>query len=103
MYETYYDTLKPYFGQEKLHSQYMVTDGFILIVNTKNIIKDLKNREDLFGYSNLRENHELFSNKNKNVNRKFKKRFPETFGLMNLFVWEIKCMHLNVEKTVKLK
>ena len=40
MYETYYDTLQPYFGQENLHLHYMDTDSFVLSINTKDIIKD---------------------------------------------------------------
>ena len=67
MYETYYDKLQPYFGHEKIQLQYMDTDSFILSVNTKDIMKDLKNLEDIFHFSNLDENHELFSNKNKKV------------------------------------
>ena len=43
----------------------MDTDSFVLSVNTKDIIKKLKNLENLFDFSNLNENHELFSNKNK--------------------------------------
>ena len=42
MYETYYDTLQPYFGQENLQLHYIDTDGMILIMKTDNIIKDLK-------------------------------------------------------------
>ena len=45
----------------------MDTDNFVLNVNTKDIIKDLKNLEDIFDFSNLDKNHELFSNKNKKV------------------------------------
>ena len=41
----------------------MVTDSFVLSVNTKDIIKDLKNLEDSFDFSNLNDNHELFSEK----------------------------------------
>ena len=40
MYETYYDKLQPYFGQENIHLHYMDTDSFILSVYTKDIIKD---------------------------------------------------------------
>ena len=40
--ETYYDKLQPYFGLEKLQLQYMHTVSFILSVNTKYIIKELK-------------------------------------------------------------
>ena len=72
MYETYYDKLQPYFGQEKTHLHYMDTDRFVLSVNTKDIIKDLKNLEDIFDFSDLDENHELFSNKNRKVIGKFK-------------------------------
>ena len=45
----------------------MDTDSFVLSVNTEDINKDLENLEDIFGFSNLDENHELFSNKNKKV------------------------------------
>ena len=72
LYETYYDKLQPYFRQENLHLQYMDTDSFVLSVNTKDIIKDLKNLEAIFHFSNLDENQELFSNKNKNVIGKYK-------------------------------
>ena len=63
MYETYYDTLQPYFGQEKLRIHYIDTDGMILSMKTENIIHDSKNLEDIFDFSNLDENHELFSEK----------------------------------------
>ena len=39
----------------------MDTDSSVLSVNTKDIIKDLKNLENFFDFSNLNENHELFS------------------------------------------
>ena len=45
----------------------MDTDSFVLSVNTKDILKDLKNLEDIFDFSNLDKNHELFSNKNKKI------------------------------------
>ena len=65
MYETYYDTLQPYSGQENLQLHYIETDAMILSMRTENIIKDLKNLEDIFDFSNLDKNHELYSNKNK--------------------------------------
>ena len=86
MYETYYDKLQPYFKREKIQLHYMDTDSFVLTVNTKDIIKDLKNLEDIFDLGNLDENHELFSSKNKKVIGKFKIETPKTFGLMNLSV-----------------
>ena len=49
----------------------------ILSMKTENIIKDLKNLEDIFDFSYLDENHELFSNKNKKVIGKFKIETPK--------------------------
>ena len=43
MYETYYDKLQPYFGEERVQLIYVDTDDMILSMNTENIIKDLKN------------------------------------------------------------
>ena len=63
MYETYYDKLQPYFGQENLHLHYMDTHSFVININTKDIIRVLKNLEDIFDISKLDKNHELFSNK----------------------------------------
>ena len=55
----------------------MDNDSFILSANTKDIIKDLKNLEDIFDFSNLDENHEIFSNKNKKVIGEFKLETPK--------------------------
>ena len=87
MYETYYDTLQPYFGQENLQLHFFDTDGMILSMKTKNIINDLKNLEDIFDFSNLDENHELSSNKNKKVIGKFKIETPK-----NIWIDEFACL-----------
>ena len=63
MYETYYDTLQPYFGQKNIQLHYMDCDSFVLSIKSENIIKDLKNLEDIFDFSNIDENHELYSKK----------------------------------------
>ena len=86
MYETYYDKLQPYFGQEDIQLHYMDTESFVLSVDTKDIIKDLKNLEDLFDFSNLDENHELFSNKKKVIG-KFKIETPK-----NIWIDEFICL-----------
>ena len=70
MYETYYDILQPNFGEENLYLHCMDTDSFILSVNSKDIIKDLEILENKFDFSNLDQNHELFSDKNKKVTGK---------------------------------
>ena len=81
MYETYYDTLGPYFGQENLQLHYIDMDGMILGMKTDNIIKNLKNLEDIFDFSNLDENHELFSEKNKKDIGKFKIETPKNVAI----------------------
>ena len=86
MYESYYVILQRYFGQENIQLHYIDTDAFILGVNKKDIIKDLQNLEVIVDFSNLDENHELFSNKNKKVLVKLKLNLLKIFGLMNLFV-----------------
>ena len=59
MYETYYDKSQPYFGVENLQLHYLDTNGMILSMNTKDIVNDLKNLEDIFDFSILDENHEI--------------------------------------------
>ena len=81
MYETYYDKLQPYFGEENIQLHYIDTDAFILSVNTKDIMKDLKNLEDIFDFSNLDKTHELFSNKNEKVIRFFKIETPKSIWI----------------------
>ena len=63
------------------------TDSFVLSVNTKDIIKDLEILEDMFDFSNLDKNHELFSNKNKKVIGKFKIETPK-----NIWIDEFVCL-----------
>ena len=81
------DTLQPYFGQENLQLNYIDTDGMISSMKTKDIIKDLKNLEDIFDFSNLDQNHELFSEKNKKVVGKFKIENPK-----NVIIDEFVCL-----------
>ena len=65
----------------------MDTESFILSVNTNNIIRDLKNLEDIFDFSNLDKNNELFSNENKKVIGKFKIETPK-----NIWIDEFVCL-----------
>ena len=87
MYETYYDTLQPYFGQENLQLHYVDTDGMFLSMKTENITEDLKNLENKFDFSNLDKNHEIFSEKNKKVVGKFKLEAPK-----NIWIDEFVCL-----------
>ena len=74
----------------------MDTDSFVLSVNTKDIVKDLKNPENLFDLSTLSEYHELFSNKNKQIIEKFKietpnKIFIDEFIFLRSNIYAFKC------------
>ena len=79
MYETYYDKLQPYFGQKNLQLHSMYFDSFVLGINSKDIIKGFKNIEDVIDFSNLDENRDLYSKKNKKVMGKFKIETPKNF------------------------
>ena len=79
MYETYFDTLQPYFNQENVQLLYVYTDGMILSMKTENTFELLKNLEDLSDFSNLDENHEIFSEKNEKVDGKLKIETPKNF------------------------
>ena len=81
LYETYYDKLQPYFGEKNLQLHYMDTDSLILSLNTNESIRDLKNLEDTFDFSNLDKNIELFSNKNKKVIGKFEIETPRSIWI----------------------
>ena len=87
MYGTYNNKLQQNFAEKKLESHYMDTDSFVLIVNTKDSIGDLKNLKALFDFSNINKDHELFSNKNKKVFLKFK---IET--LKNIWIEKFNCL-----------
>ena len=69
----------------------MDTDSFVLSVNTKDIIKVLKKFEDLLDFSNLNENHEIFSNKNKKVSGKFKIETPKNIWIDEFHASRSKC------------
>ena len=63
MNETYYDKLQPFLKQENIQLHYFDTDAFVLSVNTEDIIKDVKDWEDVFDFSNLDKYHEIFTKK----------------------------------------
>ena len=103
MYETYYNTQQQYFKQEKLQLHYMDCDSFVLSIKSENIIKDLKNLEDIFDFSNMDENHELYSEKNKKVLGKFKietskNLFVDEFIALRSKMYAFKCKDKNKEE-----
>ena len=76
-YETCNDKLKHYFGEKNLELLYTDTDIFVLSVNAKDNIKDLKILENIFDFNNLDENHELLSGKNEKIIGTFKIETPK--------------------------
>ena len=58
----------------------MNCDSFVLSFETQIIINDLENIENLFDFSNLNQNHDLFRNENKIVVGNFKKKLLTRFG-----------------------
>ena len=107
MYESYYETLQPYFGQENLQLHYMDTDSFVLSVNTKNIFQDLHNVKNYFDFSNLNDDHEIFRRINKKVLGKFKIETPKNifideFIALRSKAYSFKCNN-NYENKNKLK
>ena len=65
MCESYYEILQPYFWgkiytYKNIQTQQKDTDSSVSSVFRKDNIKDLKNLEDIFDFSSLCENHELF-------------------------------------------
>ena len=103
MYETYYDTLQPYFGQENLQLHYMDCDSFTLSIKSEKIIKDLKNLEDIFDFSNIDENHELYSEKNKKVLGKFKIKKPKNIFIDEFIALRSKMYAFKFKEKVEVK
>ena len=104
MYETYYDNLQPFFRLENLQLHYMDTDSFILTVKTIDLIRDIKNLVDIFGFSNL---DELFSIKNKKLIGIFKIENPKNiwidkFVCLRSKAFSFKCND-NTESKNKIK
>ena len=81
LYETYCDKLQPFFGLESSQIHCIGKDGMILSMRTENIIKDLKNLEDINDFSNLDENHEIYKNKNKQIIGRLKIECPKNIWI----------------------
>jgi len=75
MYDFYYNILQKYFGYDGIQLLYSDTDSLALNIKTYNILDDLKNLSDYMDFSNLHENHPLFSLKNHSELFKFKEEF----------------------------
>ena len=69
----------------------MDTDSFMLSVNTKDIIKDLKKLRDRNDFSNSYENLKIFGNKDKQKIGKFKIKSPA-----DIWIDELICLRSKV-------
>ena len=83
-YESDYDILQPYFGENNIQIQYMDTDSVVLSVDTKGVIRDLKHLDDQMEFSKLGKNYESFSIKNKSWLEKLKKNSWKYLGWLIL-------------------
>ncbi len=72
MYEFYYKTLQPYFGEKNLELLYQDTDSFVLKIKTDDLQKDLMNLKDNFDFSNYPKDHPLYDSSKKKVPGYFK-------------------------------
>ena len=64
----------------------MDCDSFFLNLKTEKVIEDFKKSEDIIDFSNLDENHGLFSIKNKKVICKYKIETSKTFWIDEFIV-----------------
>ena len=103
MNETHYERLQPYFGHENIQLHYMDCDYFVLSIKTQNKNDDLKNLENLFDFSNLDKNHELFSNKNKKAVGKYKIKTPEYIWIAEFVALRSKCYAFKYGDDIKNK
>ena len=94
------------FSKEKnMQLHYMGGNNFVLSVNTNDISKNVKNLDDLFQFSNLSENHELFSYSNKKVIGKNETETPKFIWIDEIICLRtqkiaFKCVFLNINRKV---
>ena len=94
MYETYYDELQNYFGIDGIQIHYQDTDAFIMSLKTTNIINDLsilQNRYQIFDFSNLNKEHQLFSNEYKKIPGYLKIETPKSLYIDKFICLRSKC------------
>ena len=83
----------------------MGCDSFMLSTKTQNSIDELKNLEHLFDFSNLDENHEIFSIENKKIVGKCKITNSKNIWIYEFIVLRIEAYSFtcNDKITNKLK
>ena len=82
MYETYYDILQPFLGQEKIQLHYMDCGSFVLSsIKISDLVKDsikLQEEKHLFDFDKCAKDHPLYSKMESDVIGIFKFETPGT-------------------------
>ena len=94
MYETYYDKLQKYFGQDGIQIHYQDTDAYVMSVKTTDIVNGLDKLQDQykkFDFSNLNKDHKLFSNEFKKIPGYLKIETPKSIYIDKFVCLRSKC------------
>ena len=94
MYETYYDRLQNYFGIDCIQIHYQDPDAFVMSLKTKDIVNDLSKLQRqyrMFEFSNLIEDHIIFSNEYKKKPAYLKIETPKSINIDKFVCLRSKC------------
>ena len=99
-YETYYDKLQKYIGQDGTQIHYQDTDAYVMSVRTTDIVYDLDKLQDqykIFDFSNLNREHNLFSNEFKKIPGYLKIETPKSLYIDKFVFLRSKCYAYTTE------
>ena len=94
MYETYYDKLQKYFGQDGIQIHYQDTDAYVMSVRATDILNELNKLQDqyrFFDFSNLNKEYKFFSNEFKKTPGYLKIETPKSFYIDKFACLRSKC------------
>ena len=94
-YETYYDKLQKYFGQDGIQIHYQDTDAYVMSVRTTDIVYDIDKIQyqyRIFDFSNSNKAFKLFSKKFKKIPGYLKIETPKSFYIENFVCLRSKCL-----------
>ena len=94
LYETYYDKLQKYFGQDGIKIHYQNTDAYLSSIETTDSVNDLDKLRDqykMFNLSNLVKEHKFFLNDFKKTLGYQKKETPKSINIDKFVCLRSKC------------
>ena len=109
MFETYYDKLLKYLGQDGIQIHYQDTDAYVLSVRTTDIVYDFNKLQDqykMFDFSNLNKELYIFSNEFKEKPGYLKIETPKSLYIDKFVCLRSKCYAYTTEldgNDIKLK